>query len=123
MGPWLRRLARMALSEAAIATTWRCTSIPAPLAPIQWLPLAATAPAPALATATFAHLWALVSATAALVSATAAVVAGAKALVAARALALADLRAVVAARAYHALVAVREMHALVAAGALALSRS
>lgn len=115
MGPWLRRLARMALSEAAIATTWRCTSIPAPLAPIQWLPLAATAPAPALATATFAHLWALVSATAA-------VVAGAKALVAARALALADLRAVVAARAYHALVAVREIHALVAAGALALSR-
>ena len=113
MGPWLRRLARMALSEAAIATTWRCTSIPAPLAPIQWLPLAATAPAPA--TATLAHLWALVSATAA-------VVVGAKALVAARALALADLRAVVAARAYHALVAVREIHALVAAGALALSR-
>ena len=105
MGPWLRRLARMALSEAAIATTWRCTSIPAPLAPIQRLALAATAPAPA--PATFAHLWALVSAIA---------------VVAARALALVELRAVIAARAYHALVAVREAHALVAAGALAISR-
>ena len=119
MGPWLRQLARMALSEAAIATTWRCTSIPAPLAPIQWLPLAATAPAPA--TATFAHMWALVSAIA-VVAGAEAVVAGVKAVVAARALALAELRAVVAARAYHALVVVREVHALVAAGALALSR-
>ena len=71
--------------------------------------------APAPAPATFAHRWALVSAKA--------VVEGAKAVVEARALALAELRAVVAARAYHALVAVREIHALVAARALALSRT
>ena len=46
----------------------------------------------------------------------------AKAFVAARALALAALRAFVAARVFHEPVAVREIHALVAARALALSR-